>query len=242
MGQPPNISHLGVFGCVVYVPITPPKRTKLAPQIQLVYVDFDSPSIIRYIEPLTGDLFKACFVDYHFDESVFLPLGGGLKSIPEECLGKYVPEEQIKWNTSRLKHLDPRMKESELEVQKIIYLQGITNQLSDEFIDTKNVIKSHIPATNTLANIDIPHGQGGTIVSNKTNSHQKCGRPMVTKYKASQKRKTQNENTDAPKELESQNKINPLDKTNVGNERVLEKTPENDEILINYISSGRLWN
>ena len=47
-----------------------------------IYVGFDSSSIIRYLEPLTGDLFKARFNDYHFNESVFPPLGGE-KSQPE---------------------------------------------------------------------------------------------------------------------------------------------------------------
>ena len=30
-GQEPNISHLRVFGCAVYVPISPPQRTKMGP-------------------------------------------------------------------------------------------------------------------------------------------------------------------------------------------------------------------
>ena len=37
---------------------------------------FDSPSIIRYLEPLTGDMFTARFADCHFDETVFPSLGG----------------------------------------------------------------------------------------------------------------------------------------------------------------------
>ena len=30
-GQELNISHLRIFGCAVYVPITPPQRTKMGP-------------------------------------------------------------------------------------------------------------------------------------------------------------------------------------------------------------------
>ena len=60
LGQQPNINHLKIFGCAVYVPIAPPQRSKMGPQRRLgIYVGFDSPSIIRYLEPLTGDLFKA---------------------------------------------------------------------------------------------------------------------------------------------------------------------------------------
>ena len=39
------------------------------PQRKLgVYVSFDSPFIIRYIESLTCDGFRACFEDCYFDE------------------------------------------------------------------------------------------------------------------------------------------------------------------------------
>ena len=49
-GHQPNISHLRVFGCAVYVPIAPMQRTKMGPQRRLgIYVGFDSPSIIRYV-------------------------------------------------------------------------------------------------------------------------------------------------------------------------------------------------
>ena len=66
-GCEPDISHLRVFCCAVYVPISPPLRTKMGPQRMMgIYVGYDSPSIIRYLEPLTGDLFTARFTDCHF--------------------------------------------------------------------------------------------------------------------------------------------------------------------------------
>ena len=53
-GKQPNISHLRIFGCAVYVPIAPTQRTKIGPQrILEIYVGFDFLSIIRYLEPLT---------------------------------------------------------------------------------------------------------------------------------------------------------------------------------------------
>ena len=77
LGQVPDISHFKIFGSVVYVHISPPQRIKMRPQRRLViYVGFDSPSIIRYLEPLTGDIFTARYVNCHFDESVFPSLGG----------------------------------------------------------------------------------------------------------------------------------------------------------------------
>ena len=77
LGKQPNISHLRVFGCAVHIPIAPPQCTKMDPQRRLgIYVSFDSPSIIRYLEPFTRDVFRARFVDCHFNETVFPPLAG----------------------------------------------------------------------------------------------------------------------------------------------------------------------
>ena len=84
MSKQPNISHLRVFGCVVHVPIAPPQHTKMGPQRILgIYVGFDSLSIIRYLEFLTGDFFRARFAYCHFNENLF-PTLGGEKSILEE--------------------------------------------------------------------------------------------------------------------------------------------------------------
>ena len=58
---------------------------------------------------------------------------------------------EITWNVLTLSHLDPRTNQCELEVQRIIHLQGIANQLSDVFTDNKKIVKSHILAVNTLA-------------------------------------------------------------------------------------------
>lgn len=60
----------------MYIPIVPPQRSKMGPQRRLrIYIDFDSPSIIRYLEPLTGYIFKVRFENCHFDESIFPSLG-----------------------------------------------------------------------------------------------------------------------------------------------------------------------
>ena len=132
-----------IFGCAVYVPIAPTQRTKMGPQQRLeIYVGFDSPCIIRYLEPLTDDVFIVRFADCHFNESVFPSLGGE-NSIPEE-------RREISWKTSTtMTHLDLRTNQCELEVQRIIHLQNLANQLPDAFIDTKKVTKSHILAVNT---------------------------------------------------------------------------------------------
>jgi transposase InsO family protein len=61
-GDQPSISHLWKFGCVVYTPISPPKRTSMNPHMRVgIYVGFKSLPILKYLEPLTGDLFMAGF-------------------------------------------------------------------------------------------------------------------------------------------------------------------------------------
>ena len=75
LGYEPDISHLRTFGCAVQVPIAP-KRTKMGPQRRLgIYVGFNSPSIIRFLEPTTGDLFTVRFADCHFNETMFPSIG-----------------------------------------------------------------------------------------------------------------------------------------------------------------------
>ena len=61
---------------VQFVPIPPKQRSKMGPQRRLgIYVGFLFASIIHYLEPLTENIFTARFLDCHFDESVFPPLG-----------------------------------------------------------------------------------------------------------------------------------------------------------------------
>ena len=84
-GKEPNISHLRIFSCAVYVPIAPPQRTRMRPQRRLgIYVGYESPSIIRHLEPLTSDVFLARFADCHFDETKFPTLGGENKPMENE--------------------------------------------------------------------------------------------------------------------------------------------------------------
>ncbi|KAG7528485.1 Ribonuclease H-like superfamily [Arabidopsis suecica] len=152
MGHEPDISHLKTFGCAVYVPIAPPHRTKMGPKRRMgIYVGFDSPTIIKYLEPTTGDLFKARYADCHFNESEFPTLGGETNK-----LGKDIKE--ISWNQTSLNWQDPRTLACESEVQKIINLQKLANELPDSFVDPKKVTKSYIPACNAPVRIDIQKG------------------------------------------------------------------------------------
>ncbi|KAJ0881424.1 putative RNA-directed DNA polymerase [Helianthus annuus] len=230
LGQEPNISHLRIFGCAVYVPIVPPQRTQMGPQRRLgIYVGYESPSIIKYLEPTTGDLFTARFSDCHFVESTFPTLGGDKKQL----------DNSIIWNELSLSHLDPRTKQCELEVQRIIHLQGLANQLPDAFTDPKRVTKSHIPAVNAPVKISVPQGQ--PHVGNESNARLKRGRPIGSKDKNPRKKKGAN-NVDGQVEVTiTQEKESPEETLDM---MVLEEpqVPENEEISINYIMSRNVWN
>ena len=76
-GYEPNISHLRVFGCAVYVPIAPPQCAKMDPHRRLdIYVSYEYPLILKYLKPLTGNLFTTHFAGCDFDEAHFPTLDG----------------------------------------------------------------------------------------------------------------------------------------------------------------------
>nr|GEW52038.1 hypothetical protein [Tanacetum cinerariifolium] len=78
-------------------------HTKIGPQRRLgIYVGYETSSIIRYVEPLTGDVFTSRFVDCHFIEAIFLPLGGEKKT----------HEKDVSWSEPSLLYLDSRTKQT----------------------------------------------------------------------------------------------------------------------------------
>ena len=70
-------------------------------------------------------------VDYHFNETIFLSLGR-VKLVLEK-------RHEI---ICTLTYLDPHTNQCELEIQKMIYLQGLANQLPTIFINAKKLTKS----------------------------------------------------------------------------------------------------
>ncbi|KAI3791818.1 hypothetical protein L2E82_05681 [Cichorium intybus] len=179
-GKEPDISHLKIFGSAVYVPIAPPQRTKMGPQRRLgIYVGFETNSIIRYLEPLTGDMFTARLADCHFNEENFPMLGGEMKT----------QEQNVSWYEPSLSYLDPRTQECEMGVQKIIHLQEVANQLPDAFTDTKRVTKSYIPAVNAPARIELPDRQSDEKVTQESKARLKRGRPFDSKDANPRKRR-----------------------------------------------------
>ena len=137
-GRTPDVSHLRIFGCKVWVPwLEPLRRTISALREEGVYMGFDSPSILRYFVPSTGALLKACFQNCIFEENVF-PHVPCPKGIPD--LNFYSPQTFIL-------NPNPRTSLSETEVQKILHLQALADRLLDGFSDAPRVTRLPTPGT-----------------------------------------------------------------------------------------------
>jgi hypothetical protein len=148
-GNAPNISHLWKFECVVYTPISPLKRTSMGPHRKLgIYMGYHSLLIIKYLEPLTADLFTTQYADCIFNEDHFPVLWGDYK-YHSEC-------QKINWDDKSIISFDTYTKEIELHVQKIINLQNVTNKLSDALINYKGVTKSWNPTVNAPERVEVP--------------------------------------------------------------------------------------
>jgi len=113
-----------------------------------VYVGYETPSIIKYLEPKTGDLFTVRYADSIFDEDHFQALGGGLYLKSKKC-------REVEWNALGIRSIDPCTRDAELEVQRIIHLQQLANNLPDAFTDIRGVLKSHIPTANAPERVEI---------------------------------------------------------------------------------------
>ncbi|KAK9907232.1 hypothetical protein M0R45_000963 [Rubus argutus] len=237
-GYEPSISHLRIFGCAVYVPITPPQRTKMGPQRRMgIYVGFESPTIIRYVEPLTGDLFTARFADCHFDETVFPSLGGDKNvTIQQE-------RRELSWPVPTLSH-------------------------NDRSPTAQRETKSHIPAANVPARMEVPEkdfrlidaasatqnvGQGiagatpnvGGDVAQAVAPPRKRGRPQGSRDTHPRKRAAKAHD---PLIIDTQNPTHEnipdygyVQETSLEDAPSLEPIRENVEISINYTSVHGTW-
>ena len=109
----------------------------MGPQKKLgVYIGYECPSILKYLEPITWDQFIARYTDCIFNEDHFLALGGDKNQKLKEC-------QEILWNVKDLQYLDLGTSQTELEVLKIINLQYLASNLLDAFTDHKGVTKSN---------------------------------------------------------------------------------------------------
>ena len=144
--------------------------------------------------------------------------------------------------------MDPYNKSWEQNVKKIVYLQELANQFPDSFIDLKKVTKSHVPAVNVPARIEILKLND---VASTSKARLKRGRPIGSKDKNPQKRKgTEKVNmieSDLEKTLDndkSKNEKCALEKVQDDDNEIIDNETENKkdlEISINYVNTGNLW-
>ena len=117
----------------------------------------------------------------------------------------------------------------------IIHLQNLANQLPDAFVDTKKVTKSHIPAANVPARVDITEGQ--KAFESKTRS--KRGRPIGSKDITPRKRRTNGKKNDHEESNIENQILKEIQNEQIAPEEVHE--PENNEISISYVHRGEKW-
>ena len=136
--RPPNISHLRTFGCQVWVPLLEPKLRTIGPHRQEgIYVAYDSPLIIRYLEPSTGHLLKARFANYKFIETIFPTLK---QTKPSPPLSFGAPQ-------TLTSNPDPPTSIAETETAKLLKLKALADQTPDGFSTEDRIIRNAIPGT-----------------------------------------------------------------------------------------------
>ena len=142
-GMPPNSSHLRVFGCQVWISVAEPNRKTIGThRFEAIYLGFDSPNIIRYMDIGNGNILKARFVNCKFVKNVFPKLitDSTKKSVP---LTFKAPE------TSTL-NPDPRTALADTEVQKLLNLKDLADQIPDGFYSGPRVLRNPLPETGNV--------------------------------------------------------------------------------------------
>ena len=97
-----------------------------------IYIDYESPSILKYLEHITRDQFTTQYADCIFDEDHFLASRRDKNQKLKGC-------REISWNVKDLQYLDPQTSQTKLKVHKIINLQYFSSNMPNAFIDHKGV-------------------------------------------------------------------------------------------------------
>jgi hypothetical protein len=178
-GFVPNLAHLKVFGSAVYVPIPPHKQSKLGPRRTLgIYVGFKSTSIIRYLEPTTGELFMAHTSMCEFDETNF-------PTLLAEPRPPNASDFDFEQKDTKELHKDPYNGQGEKEMRRILHLQTIANNAPDAFAPTERITRSNLnQAANYPSRIQID-----ATPAHVTEPSKKRGRPKGAKDNQQRKRR-----------------------------------------------------
>ena len=140
-----------------------------------------------------------------------------------------------------MSHLDPRTKQCELEVQKIIHLQSLANRLPNAFSDPKSVTKSYMPAANAPIKMDVTIGQ--SHIANESQPRLKRGRPVGSKDNNPRTRKGAKKKDGPSEDVETLKESPDIIEISVPEE--VDQVPEiheNKDISINYVSNAIQYN
>ena len=142
-----------------------------------IYVGFQSPSILRYVDPDSGDLFIAHMSTCEFDETKFPKLGADLHAINTKDF-------HFEQTTTSSLHKDPYNGQGEKEVRRILHLQNIIQNAPDAFTPTERITRSNLnQAANYPARVTLDSTPAMTPVARG-----KRGRPKGSKDKQPRKR------------------------------------------------------
>ena len=137
-GRPPNISHLRIFGCEVWVPVPEPKQGTITPhRHKAIYLGYDSPSILRYKLPQSEDIYKARFQNCKFIETNF----PGSQTKGSQSSLNFTALETLTLNP------DPRTALADSEVRKLIQLQSLAEKIPDGFQTGPRIVRSPVPGS-----------------------------------------------------------------------------------------------
>ena len=137
-------------------------------------------------------------------------------------------------------------------MKKITHIQRLATQLPDAFTDATKITKSHIPAANTPARIDVPDGQNMNAAHEISKTRQKHGRPIGSKDLIPKKRKSNMnlikapevaqppEEAQAPKVAQALDEAQPLEDEHTLDEAEISKEI-NEEFSTNYMFTNELW-
>ena len=136
-----------------------------------IYVGFQSPSIIRYLDPDSGDLFIAHMSQCEFDEIKFPKL------VSEDSPS----DKDFNFEHSEL-HKDPYNGQGEKEVRRILHLHRIAQNAPDAFTPTERITRSDLnEASNYPVRVALDSASART-------ARKKRGRPKGAKDKNPRKR------------------------------------------------------
>ena len=151
--RPPNISHVCIFGCQVWIPLPDPKRHTIGAHRQEgIYVGYHSPSIIRYIDPITRTLYKARFANYKFLEHKFPTLTPSPTKIP------------LNFGASETLTMNPNPPTSlaNTKVTKLLNMPTLAENTPDGFSTEPRIIRNPIPGTGNV----LPRRRSGPTLLN----------------------------------------------------------------------------